>query len=438
MSKRRSTLGIVPALLRQYSVRIQLLVLYGVLLSLLTVGGLSLYNSEIEASARHQADSIGRLLSAQTATVARDMLITGDRLSLNVLLGQLIENPYVVDASIYSIDNKLIVKSSSDVPSKNDVPLVFESPINYQDVIAGNVRLMLDSEILLKKPKESLVALAVLNGILLFVGLLLINLYALRLRNKIRSVESHVVDLLDAVDPSDKVVNEVQRLTMLVDKALSQRDREAEAAALATQQLMDHTVTTTVTNEQSFIVAIKVKNLSRLQQTLTPLELQQILKTHNQVINHVAHYYNGEVTFTPEGNAYLRFSNQIGYNNGAYFAVNTFLCALAIKAISANEGAKHAVKLQLGFGFSCSEAAGNFPKNIHPAVRDSAASLALSLANHTSAEGLFVYKAELAWLPEDALRLFDATPNLVGIFGAGEAYQPLLDRGIQEVKAQLQ
>ena len=80
---------------------------------------------------------------------------------------------------------------------------------------------------------------------------------------------------------------------------------------------------------------------------------------------------------------------------------------------------------------------GAFPENMHPAVRDSAASLALSLANHTSTEGLFVSKEELAWL-EDTLRHFDAAPNLVGIFYAGEAYQPLLDRGIQEVEAQLQ
>ena len=169
---------------------------------------------------------------------------------------------------------------------------------------------------------------------------------------KLQSVEHHVVDLLDTVDSSNESANEVLRLTTLVDKALLQRQREAMAAALAAQQLIDQTSVNRANNEQAFIVAIKVKNLSRLQQLLAPLDLQQMLATHNQVINHVVQYYNGEVIFTPEGNAYLRFSNQVIYSNGASFAVNAFLCALAIKAVSATEGAKYPTKLQLGLALA--------------------------------------------------------------------------------------
>ena len=154
----------------------------------LTLGSVAIFDSETSSSSRHQADNIGHLLSAQTASAAVDMLVIGDRLSLNVLLSQLVENPYVADASIFSIDNRRIARASSDGFS-TDSDQVYSAPIHYQDVIAGYVKLSLNEKLLTQKPRESLWVIIAIGLLLTILGLLFLHLFCSALSARLRLIE---------------------------------------------------------------------------------------------------------------------------------------------------------------------------------------------------------------------------------------------------------
>ncbi len=57
---------------------------------------------------QQQSDALGQSLIVQTAASATELLVANDILSLNVLLNNLVRNPLVAHAAIYSVDNRLL------------------------------------------------------------------------------------------------------------------------------------------------------------------------------------------------------------------------------------------------------------------------------------------------------------------------------------------
>src|SRR5690606_4610716 len=61
---------------------------------------------QFKQAMQQQADALGQSLTAQTAASATELLVSNDILSLNVLLNNLVKNPLVAHAAIYSVDNR--------------------------------------------------------------------------------------------------------------------------------------------------------------------------------------------------------------------------------------------------------------------------------------------------------------------------------------------
>ncbi|MGC3710852.1 histidine kinase, partial [Pseudomonas aeruginosa] len=55
---------------------------------------------------QQQADALGLSLITQTAASATELLVSNDILSLTVLLNNLVKNPLVAHAAIYSVDQR--------------------------------------------------------------------------------------------------------------------------------------------------------------------------------------------------------------------------------------------------------------------------------------------------------------------------------------------
>src|SRR5690606_23330080 len=95
---------------------------------------------------QQQADALGQSLIMQTAASATDLLAANDILSLNVLLSNLVKNPLVAHAAIYSVDNRVMAESGSR-PQRNllgNEEGLYSTPISFQEVIAGHLRISLD------------------------------------------------------------------------------------------------------------------------------------------------------------------------------------------------------------------------------------------------------------------------------------------------------
>ena len=219
-------------------------------------------------------------------------------------------------------------------------------------------------------------------------------------------------------------VNEITRITSLVENQLTETWQEAEK-----QEEKQKTRT-------SAILAVRAKNLSRLQQLLAPKDLQQILKTYSALVELAARCYSGEVTYTPEGNAYIRFSSE----ENEMFSTNALSCGLMIDALLDTAGKHSIATIHIGAGLSFSEEQPEFPDDHHPALMDSAASQALHLANISEPDGLHLFRNQLSWLPANLpdLQVSEFDPDIVQVTRLTEDLNETLQSHLYEASYTLE
>ena len=146
---------------------------------LLVAAALVIYAGIMSMQFRHamqqQADAVGQSLVTQTANSAAELLVANDNLSLNVLLSNLARNPLVAHAAVYSPDNRVLAESGTR-PSQGLLTAtdgIYSTPIRFQDVTAGQVRLALDMNQFQQPMMISLQNMALLGLILLALTLIL-------------------------------------------------------------------------------------------------------------------------------------------------------------------------------------------------------------------------------------------------------------------------
>ncbi|CAD5106531.1 AhpA/YtjB family protein [Zestomonas carbonaria] len=128
---------------------------------------------QFKQAMQQQADALGQALTAQTAASATELLVSNDILSLNVLLNNLAKNPLVAHAAIYSVDNRILAEAGSR-PKQNmlgESDGLFSTPITFQEVIAGHLRISLDMQQFQQPMTISLQSMGLLSLILLALTL---------------------------------------------------------------------------------------------------------------------------------------------------------------------------------------------------------------------------------------------------------------------------
>nr|WP_251701910.1 AhpA/YtjB family protein [Pseudomonas boanensis] len=128
---------------------------------------------QFKQAMQQQADALGQSLTIQTAASATELLVSNDILSLNVLLNNLVKNPLVAHAAIYSVDNRILAEAGSR-PKQGllgETEGLYSTPITFQEVIAGHLRLSLDMEQFQQPMTISLQSMGLLSLILLALTL---------------------------------------------------------------------------------------------------------------------------------------------------------------------------------------------------------------------------------------------------------------------------
>ncbi|HCN44821.1 MAG TPA: histidine kinase, partial [Pseudomonas sp.] len=120
-----------------------------------------------------QADALGQSLTTQTATSATELLVSNDILSLNVLLGNLVKNPLVAHAAIYSVDNRILAEAGQRPKNGllGEAEGLYQTKITFQDVTAGQLRISLDMSQFQQPMTISMQSMGILAGILLALAL---------------------------------------------------------------------------------------------------------------------------------------------------------------------------------------------------------------------------------------------------------------------------
>lgn len=128
---------------------------------------------QFKQAMQQQADALGQALITQTAASATELLVSNDILSLNVLLNNLAKNPLVAHAAIYSVDNRILAEAGSR-PTRSvlgETEGLYSTPITFQEVIAGQLRISLDMGQFQQPMTISLQSMGILSLILLALTL---------------------------------------------------------------------------------------------------------------------------------------------------------------------------------------------------------------------------------------------------------------------------
>ncbi|RRJ82333.1 hypothetical protein [Aestuariirhabdus litorea] len=375
----------------------------GPLLMLFYAASLALFcliaYQQIRFTSETQAYVFGDTLASQTASQATELLVSNDILSLNVMLNQLSENPYIAAINIYSIDNQLLAGRDFD---HNAAGRLFTAPVHYQEVIAGYVRVRLNDRYI-RQPARDAITLILLSALLLSVIAFLI----------LRHLPVHQGERFPLTAPAPSA------------------SRQDEAAADPLQGVEPEEEEPYIDSDASALLCIRFNNQPTLQQCMNPGDFKQLLEQQTRALRHAARLYNGELSYSAEGQAYLRFPER--FNEDYLFSA--LCCGLLLERLSQLRKQQQQPRFSLGLGMSHQHEGEAVDE--HPLRRPTAPSIAFQLATAELRSGITVCP-EIADILQDESRVeIEAQGPHAGprVTSVHSSYQHLLEQQCQQMAA---
>ncbi|CAG8864042.1 hypothetical protein PS627_00832 [Pseudomonas fluorescens] len=348
-----------------------------------------------------QADALGQSLTTQTATSATELLVSNDILSLNVLLGNLVKNPLVAHAAIYSVDNRILAEAGQRPKNGllGEAEGLYQTKITFQDVTAGQLRISLDMTQFQQPLTISLQSMGILAAILLALALALslrlgryISTPLLQLRVWLRDPHHYTpaTDRQDEIgdlarqlharlapepppepEPEEYVEEEDEAFDIhdlhdseLIEPPAAKRPAKLEATAGEDEDdeafagLMDEehapakpSVPASTEPQTSAVLAVQLGSQEQLRR-LPRARLTELLERYRDCLDQAASLYEGQMYTLNDGSTLLLFHSG---DSGEDYLTNAICCGELLRALGHAlqvEVADSGITLQLQLGLA--------------------------------------------------------------------------------------
>jgi membrane protein len=350
---------------------------------------------QFKQAMHEQADALGQSLTTQTATSATELLVANDILSLNVLLGNLVKNPLVAHAAIYSVDNRILAEAGQRPRNSllGEAEGLYQTKITFQDVTAGQLRISLDMSQFQQPMLISLQSMGILAAILLALALSLslrqgrhITLPLLQLRVWLRDPHPYTpaIDRQDEIgdiarqlharlapppppEPEPEEYEDEDDFDDLHDtpapvkaapraKVAAQVDDEDDDEAFA--GLLDHeesapkaAVVDSDEPQSTAVLAVQLGSQEQLRR-LPRTRLTELLERYRDCLEQAASLYDGETHTLNDGSTLVLFHSR---DCGEDYLTNAICCGELLRALGHAlqiEVADSGITLQLQLGLA--------------------------------------------------------------------------------------
>jgi uncharacterized membrane protein affecting hemolysin expression len=141
---------------------------------------LSIYliSSLISENQQQQSQLIGNAIAKQLGASVSEYMLAEDRLSLTVLLNELVTKGVFSSATIYGADNRLVAAAGN---ATNSADSVFTAEIPYQDSVAGYVHISLATDKLFVDGLATIFMIVAVNLALILIT----GLYAVKVATRL-------------------------------------------------------------------------------------------------------------------------------------------------------------------------------------------------------------------------------------------------------------
>ncbi|MFV3404582.1 histidine kinase [Pseudomonas sp. NY15463] len=342
---------------------------------------------QFKQAMHEQADAVGQSLTTQTATSATELLVSNDILSLNVLLGNLVKNPLVAHAAIYSVDNRILAEAGQRPRNSllGEAEGLYQTKITFQDVTAGQLRISLDMSQFQQPMLISLQSMGILAAILLALALTLslrlgrfISTPLLQLRVWLRDPHPYT----PAIERQDEIGDLARQLhARLAPPPPPEPEEEDEeddfddapppVKAAPRAKVMAHEpeddddafvglmdddtapakplVLVSDEPQSSAVLAVQLGSQEQLRR-LPRTRLTELLERYRDCLEQAASLYEGEVHTLNDGSTLLLFHSR---DSGEDYLTNAICCGELLRALGHAlqiEVADSGITLQLQLG----------------------------------------------------------------------------------------
>lgn len=184
---------------------------------------------QFKSSLQRQADSMGHSLVTQTLREIATPLQEDDHLALAAVLRELIDNPYVAHAAVYSVEDRTLAEAGRR-PSHGGLNSLYSSPVSFEHTLVAQLQLHVDTR-RLQKPLQAQLQLLALSAI----GLLLLAVFLFYRIG--RSISLPLIQLRRWLDdprgpaPQQNRTDEIGQLARALDSQFLQPEPESKSKA---------------------------------------------------------------------------------------------------------------------------------------------------------------------------------------------------------------
>ncbi len=332
-----------------------------------------LMNTQLKWSIEQQADALGQSLLQQTSLTAQSALSANDALSLAVLLRELVNNPYVKHAAIYSVDNRVLAEAGLRPKLSSSEKGFYSQQLSFQDVIAGSLHLHIDMQKLREPLVNSLQSMLALAIVLLILAIFLsahlgrsvalplqhlsnwlinpvppapytqrpdeVGLLARQLNEYfIADIQYEEIPTLEPIPSSQLASRTTDPLEVnLADKEDNQAFHYNSALDTIPLSALDsvHPHAVQPLTERSTILAVEFGNLEHMRQ-LPQERLVSLLKKYRHAVEQSAALYGGQLHTLADGRSLISF-----HSDNAEYPRNALCCGELLRAFG------HALQIEV-------------------------------------------------------------------------------------------